>query len=206
MPEANAPALAALAKAVALKASASAEGARADRGAASKRYSADPKAERAGARRRLCRRDEGRSPRASRPTTRSSTLYAEAAMDTQPWDYWEAGGAKPKGRGAEIVATLETVLKRNPDAPGRDPPLHPRGRGVDHAGARAAARRPPRRADARRRPHRAHAGAHLLPRRPCTASRSTPTSARSRSTSATSRPRRPTRCTRRRTTRTTSTS
>ena len=24
-------------------------------------------------------------------------------MDTQPWDYWEAGGAKPKGRGAEIA-------------------------------------------------------------------------------------------------------
>ena len=32
------------------------------------------------------------------------TLYAEAAMDTQPWDYWEAAGARPKGRGAEIVA------------------------------------------------------------------------------------------------------
>jgi hypothetical protein len=24
-------------------------------------------------------------------------LYAEALMDTQPWDYWEAGGTKPKG-------------------------------------------------------------------------------------------------------------
>ena len=39
-------------------------------------------------------------------------------MDTQPWDYWEAGGAKPKGRGAEIVGALETVLKRNPTHPG----------------------------------------------------------------------------------------
>jgi hypothetical protein len=42
------------------------------------------------------------------------TLYVESAMDTQPWDYWEAGGATPKGRGAEIVSNLETVLKRNP--------------------------------------------------------------------------------------------
>jgi tetratricopeptide (TPR) repeat protein len=46
------------------------------------------------------------------------TLYAEAMMDTQPWDYWEAGGTKPKGHGAAIVETLETVLKRHPNHPG----------------------------------------------------------------------------------------
>ena len=46
------------------------------------------------------------------------TLYAESAMDTQPWDYWEPGGVTPKGRGAEIVSHLETVLKRNPTHPG----------------------------------------------------------------------------------------
>jgi hypothetical protein len=46
------------------------------------------------------------------------TLYAEAAMDTQPWDYWEAAGARPKGRASEIVRALETVLKRNPSHPG----------------------------------------------------------------------------------------
>ena len=45
-------------------------------------------------------------------------LYVEAMMDTQPWDYWEAGGTKPKGHGAEIVAVLEKVLKRNPNHPG----------------------------------------------------------------------------------------
>ncbi len=45
-------------------------------------------------------------------------LHAEAAMDTQPWDYWEAGGARPKGRTAEIVAALEGVLQRNPEHPG----------------------------------------------------------------------------------------
>jgi len=39
-------------------------------------------------------------------------------MDTQPWDYWEAGGTKPKGHTAEMLAALETVLARNPDHPG----------------------------------------------------------------------------------------
>ncbi|HEY8880787.1 MAG TPA: hypothetical protein VIN03_24665 [Roseateles sp.] len=45
-------------------------------------------------------------------------LAAEAAMDTQPWDYWEAAGARPKGRTAGILAGLETVLKRNPNHAG----------------------------------------------------------------------------------------
>ena len=39
-------------------------------------------------------------------------------MDTQPWDYWEAAGARPKGRTADILAALETVLKRNPNHAG----------------------------------------------------------------------------------------
>lgn len=46
------------------------------------------------------------------------TLYAEALMDLQPWDYWEAGGARPKGRVGELVPTLEKVLQRNPEHPG----------------------------------------------------------------------------------------
>ncbi|RZJ10085.1 MAG: hypothetical protein EOP39_09695 [Rubrivivax sp.] len=45
-------------------------------------------------------------------------LHAEAAMDTQPWDYWEAAGAKPKGRTADVITALETVLKRSPDHAG----------------------------------------------------------------------------------------
>lgn len=45
-------------------------------------------------------------------------LAAEAAMDTQPWDYWDATGAKPKGRTADILAGLEAVLKRNPNHAG----------------------------------------------------------------------------------------
>ena len=41
-------------------------------------------------------------------------LAAEANMDSQPWDYWEDGGRKPKGRTARTVSLLEGVLARNP--------------------------------------------------------------------------------------------
>ncbi|MGZ8260420.1 MAG: hypothetical protein ACXWUL_07710, partial [Caldimonas sp.] len=115
-PEANAPALAALAKAVALKDRAGVKE-RALIEALEKRYSADPKAERATLDQAYA--DAMKAVAARFPgddTVR--TLYVESAMDTQPWDYWEAGGVKPKGRGAEIVSHLETVLKRNPSHPG----------------------------------------------------------------------------------------
>lgn len=46
------------------------------------------------------------------------TFWAEAMMDTQPWDYWQADGQTPKRDGAEIVATLEKVLETAPDHPG----------------------------------------------------------------------------------------
>ncbi len=42
-------------------------------------------------------------------------IAAEAIMDTQPWTYWESDGRTPRGRTAEAVARLETVLARNPD-------------------------------------------------------------------------------------------
>jgi tetratricopeptide (TPR) repeat protein len=35
-------------------------------------------------------------------------------MDTQPWDYWEAAGTKPKGDAGKAVAALEEVIGRNP--------------------------------------------------------------------------------------------
>jgi tetratricopeptide (TPR) repeat protein len=44
-------------------------------------------------------------------------LYAEALMDVHPWDYWTAGGA-PQPWTAEILATLEGVLRRDPGHPG----------------------------------------------------------------------------------------
>jgi tetratricopeptide (TPR) repeat protein len=45
-------------------------------------------------------------------------LYAESLMDLSPWDYWEAGGTRPKGRSAQMVDALERVLARNPTHPG----------------------------------------------------------------------------------------
>ncbi len=116
LPEASGPALAALAKAVELEASAPAR----DRfliEALAKRYSADPKAERAALDAAYADAMAAVAQRYPGDDT-ILTLYAEAMMDTQPWDYWEAGGAKPKGRGAAIVATLEQVLERNPRHPG----------------------------------------------------------------------------------------
>lgn len=45
-------------------------------------------------------------------------LAAEAAMDTQPWDYWEVGGRDPKGRAGDAIRRVETVLARSPDNSG----------------------------------------------------------------------------------------
>jgi tetratricopeptide (TPR) repeat protein len=47
----------------------------------------------------------------------AATLYAEALMDTMPWDYWQENG-QPKPEAAEIFRTLEAVLKQNPNHPG----------------------------------------------------------------------------------------
>ncbi len=47
----------------------------------------------------------------------AATLFAEALMDTMPWQYWTAEG-KPRPGTEEIVTTLEYVLERNPEHPG----------------------------------------------------------------------------------------
>ncbi|MCA8888233.1 MAG: hypothetical protein R3C40_03915 [Parvularculaceae bacterium] len=44
-----------------------------------------------------------------------AALSAEANMDTQPWDYWNADGRTPKGRAGKTLSLLEAVLARNPD-------------------------------------------------------------------------------------------
>ena len=46
-----------------------------------------------------------------------ATFYAAALMNLQPWSYWTRDG-KPKGDTPTIVATLESVLDRNPHHPG----------------------------------------------------------------------------------------
>ena len=45
------------------------------------------------------------------------TLFAEAMMDTRPWDFWTADG-RPQPGTKEIVATLKEVLQADPDHPG----------------------------------------------------------------------------------------
>lgn len=85
--------------------------------ALARRYSADPKADR-----HLL--DEiyaeamGKLARDYPDDLDAATFYAEALMDIQPWDYWQADATTPKGHGAEIVATLEKVIARAPNHPG----------------------------------------------------------------------------------------
>ncbi len=114
--DAVAPAWAALQKAKALAPGAPARD-RAWIAALSARYSADRKGDRA-ALNAAYADAMGRLWREHPDDLEAAVFYAEAMMDTQPWDYWEADGATPKGRGAEIVRTLETVLTRAPDHPG----------------------------------------------------------------------------------------
>jgi tetratricopeptide (TPR) repeat protein len=45
------------------------------------------------------------------------TLFAEALMDTMPWDYY-IDPETPKPESVEVVAALEGVIARNPDHPG----------------------------------------------------------------------------------------
>jgi len=116
MPEANAPALEALKGARDRMANAS-DKEKALIDALSKRYSDDPKVERPALDKAYADAMKEVSERFPMDET-IKVLYAEALMDTQPWDYWEAGGAKPKGNGAAIVNALEDVLQRNPRHPG----------------------------------------------------------------------------------------
>ncbi len=44
----------------------------------------------------------------------AATLYAEAAMDLRPWQLWMSDG-KPAEGTEEIVAVLESVLRRDPN-------------------------------------------------------------------------------------------
>jgi len=120
LPEAQAPALAALERAMALKAGAAPKE-RALIEALRWRYSAESAADPAQPRAAL---DAAYADAMQRLAARYpdddllQVLDAEAAMDTQPWDYWEAGGARPKGRTAEILRALESVLQRNPQHAG----------------------------------------------------------------------------------------
>ncbi len=47
----------------------------------------------------------------------AATLFAEAMMDLRPWDLWTLDG-QPQPGTLEIVATLERVLRKDPNHPG----------------------------------------------------------------------------------------
>ncbi|HBB86574.1 MAG TPA: hypothetical protein DC047_03045 [Blastocatellia bacterium] len=84
--------------------------------ALAKRYSIDPKAD-------LRKLDNdykhamGELVKAYPDDLDLATLYAESAMDLRPWKLWTADG-KPAPGTEEIVAILESVLRRNPNHPG----------------------------------------------------------------------------------------
>lgn len=47
----------------------------------------------------------------------AATIYAEALMDTMPWDYWTEE-KEPKPETQEVLATLESIIERDPNHPG----------------------------------------------------------------------------------------
>lgn len=47
----------------------------------------------------------------------AAVFFAEAQMNLQPWDYYDET-LQPKGNTAEVVATLESVMARDPDHAG----------------------------------------------------------------------------------------
>ena len=44
----------------------------------------------------------------------AAAMFAEAWMNTMPWDYWSADG-DPKPETVEVIAALERILERKPD-------------------------------------------------------------------------------------------
>ena len=78
-----------------------------------KRYTADPKAERAPLDRAYAEAMRGVSTRFPDDLD-AATLFAQSLMDTAPWNYWEKDGS-PRAFTNDVIASLESVLKRKPD-------------------------------------------------------------------------------------------
>lgn len=91
--------------------------------ALSKRYSADPKADRKALDKAFA--DAMEAAQARWPADPDiAVLTADALMNLSPWDYWDDGGRKAKGATDRIVALLEGVLGDQP-SPVAPNPLHP---------------------------------------------------------------------------------
>ena len=76
------------------------------------RYTNDPEADRAPFDRAYARAMENLVERYPDDLD-AATLYAASLMNLSPWDYWNLDGS-PKGRTAEILETLQSVVDRNP--------------------------------------------------------------------------------------------
>jgi len=84
--------------------------------ALSKRYSSDPKADR----KKLAvvyKEEMGKLARKYPDDMDAATLYAESAMNLQPWKLWAPDGTPAEGT-EDVVAVIESVLRRNPNHPG----------------------------------------------------------------------------------------
>lgn len=46
----------------------------------------------------------------------AAAIYAEAWMNTMPWDYWSADGS-PKPETVKVISALETIIERSPNHP-----------------------------------------------------------------------------------------
>ena len=106
-------AYAALEKALALRDTAS-EAERDYIDALATRYNGDPASPREEL--DLAYADAMRRLAAKYPDDDAQSLFAEALMNTMPWDYW-LDGENPKPATAEVIEALETVLGRSPKHP-----------------------------------------------------------------------------------------
>ncbi len=77
------------------------------------RYTADSKAERAPLDRAYAEAMRELTKRYP-DDLEAATLFAQSLMDTAPWNYWDLNG-NPRAFTGEVLAALESVLKRNPD-------------------------------------------------------------------------------------------
>ncbi|MEQ1866707.1 MAG: hypothetical protein ABL996_18880 [Micropepsaceae bacterium] len=116
MPDAHAPAVDAIKNAQRLAAGAS-EAEQAYIAALAKRYADDPAADRAALDKAFA--EAMRNVAKKYPNDLDAvTLYAEALMDTSPWDYWQADRATPKAGMEDLVPTIEGIIKRDPNHAG----------------------------------------------------------------------------------------